>query len=170
MSDEQILRIVQILYYLIIIVVLLAAIYPVKTYFRPSQNTGNVIAEIQLPKEKRIKNCIMGFIAMMLDFYFCLKQPIFMFSHLIIIILIFRLVVFSFLPEKIYENGIMTRNGFLKWDIIKKCVPCEDNDKELELILKNQRINGTNRYTLYHSASISHITQLINNHLTNYPS
>ncbi|WP_418751002.1 hypothetical protein [Frisingicoccus sp.] len=167
MSDEQILRIVQILYYLIIIVVLLAAIYPVKTYFRPSQNTGNVIAEIQLPKEKRIKNCIMGFIAMMLDLYFLPEQPIFIFSHLIINILILRLVIFSFLPEKICENGIMTRNGFLKWNMIKKCVPCEDNDKALELILKNQRMNGTNRYTLYHSTSMSHITQLINDHLTN---
>lgn len=171
MTDEQILIIVQILYYIIIIIILLATLFPVKAYFRPSQNTGNVIAEIQLPKKMRIKNCIMGFIAIMLElfFYFYLKQPLFKGSYLIIIFLFLRLVLFSFLPEKICENGIMTRNGFLEWDMIKKSVPCEDNDKELELILKYRRLNNTNRYTLYNSTSMSHITQLINNHLTNQP-
>lgn len=167
MADEQILRIIQILYYIIITIILLATVFPVKAYFYPSPNIGNVIEEIQLPNKMKFKKCIIGFVAIMLALNLFLKQSTVGFSHLIVIILILRIVLFSFLPEKICENGILTRNGFITWKMIRKIIPHENNANELELIFKKQRLNGTNRYTLYSSSPISHVEHLINSNLAN---
>ena len=158
MTEENILILVQIVYYAIIIILLIITVYPIKAYFHPKCNTGLLLEELHLPK---------GIIALGISINLLFKYSMPNFSYIVIIALILRNVLFYLLPEKICENGILTRNGFIPWENIKKIKSINGTANSIELILTKQQLNGTNKYILYNSSSISDAKNEIKRHLTN---
>ena len=167
MTEENILILVQIVYYAIIIILLIITVYPIKAYFHPKCNTGLLLEELKLPKDILTRNILFGIIALGISINLLFKYSMPNFSYIVIIALILRNVLFYLLPEKICENGILTRNGFIPWENIKKIKSINGTANSIELILTKQQLNGTNKYILYNSSSISDAKNEIKRHLTN---
>ena len=167
MTEENVLTYVQIIYYAIIVILLIATVYPIKTYFYPKCKTGLTLKELHLPKNIFIRDILFSIAALGIAINLLFKYSMPNLSYIVIIALIFRNILFCFLPEKICENGILTRHGFISWEMIKKIESIDGTENSIELILTKQRLNGTNKYILYSSSSISDAKNEIKRHLKN---
>ncbi|MEE0751626.1 hypothetical protein [Frisingicoccus sp.] len=127
--------------------VIFTLFFCVKRYVVGKKVTGDIVLKLKKPQDVVVKKlAAYGILIFMVSFRHSnnnLKYLIFVSFGAIIVC-----AVFDFLPQRLCENGILVRTGFIQWEMIKKVDDVTKMGTKVEVILKKQRY-GSNRIVLY---------------------
>ena len=86
--------------------------------------------------------------------------------RIVLSLLMLALIVwFDFQPQKICQNGILIKTGFISWNMIKKVEPVAEMDDIVVLRLYKSRL-GDNKFNLYCLPGMGNMVEsYINQHI-----
>lgn len=148
--------------------VVIVAFICCKRYYVPKSVTGEIILSLCKSNRIIIRRGI-GYIVVLCMITF--KYPYEEISIATIsgialsVIILIEIAWFDFQPQKICRNGILTKTGFISWNMIKKVEPVSDMDDTIVIQLHQTRF-GDRRFKLYCLPGMGNIVeQYINQYI-----
>ena len=159
-------------YLIFIIIIFIAAIFVAifcfKRYYVPESVTGEIILALRKSNRILIKRGIAYAIVLcMMAFKFPeAEMTRFDLIRIVLSLLMLALIVwFDFQPQKICQNGILIKTGFISWNMIKKVEPVAEMDDIVVLRLYKSRL-GDNKFNLYCLPGMGNMVEsYINQHI-----
>ena len=132
MSVEKMNLYVNVGFTILMIIIGIFAIRALRQYFVKKEITGNLVFHLQKSPKTIV---ILGALA---AWYIYMRGRSFLGTiedmDLFFAIMIF--VIRLFLPQKIYENGVLNNTGFIPWSKIKRITESKESDRKISLVIR----------------------------------
>ena len=142
MSVEKMNLYVNVGFTILMIIIGIFAIRALRQYFVKKEITGNLVFHLQKsPKTIVILGALAAWYIYMRgrSFLGTIEDMDLFFAIMISIINIEIIVIFVirlFLPQKIYENGVLNNTGFIPWSKIKRITESKESDRKISLVIR----------------------------------
>ena len=88
-----------------------------------------------------------------------------LFSLVLSVFILVQIAWFDFQPQKICENGILIKTGFISWNMIRKVETVAEMDDTIVIRLYKSRL-GDNKFNLYCLPGMGNMVEgYINQHI-----
>lgn len=148
MSVEKMNLYVNVGFTILMIIIGIFAIRALRQYFVKKEITGNLVFHLQKsPKTIVILGALAAWYIYMRgrSFLGTIEDMDLFFAIMISIINIEIIVIFVirlFLPQKIYENGVLNNTGFIPWSKIKRITESKESDRKISLVIRTSGKGG----------------------------
>ena len=160
------------IYLVFIIIIFIAAIFVAifcfKRYYVPESVKGEVILALRKSNRVLTKK---GVVYVIILFMMAFKFPEEEMSKAVLIRIVLSLVIlslivwFDFQPQKICQNGLLIKTGFISWSMIKQAEPVAEMDDTIVIRLYKSRF-GDSKFNLYCLPGMgSMVESYINEHI-----
>lgn len=153
MTDEMLMQWINIIgITILVLIAVVGSFYCIKRYFPKKEKTGEFVMTLRKSPETMIKEGIVcgGIIIIMSSRFMTQGREL---IHMVVVSvltaeMIIMFIIIRFLPQRLYENGILLNTGFIPWSDIQSIKEGGDMDDRLCLRLNKQRY-GSREVTIY---------------------